>query len=234
MAKPVDVLAIGAHMGDEIAWGMSLAAHRRQGLTIGMLHLTPGEKGHKTMSPEDYAAQKLVEAAECASILGAELWTLDYRDGELPTDDPIKLKVARVLREAKPKPVITHWKGSMHKDHTAAHELLPDARFYAGIAGFELDRDPHWVPKVLFGENWEDLKGYTPEVFLELEPEDLEVYERAMRCYALFRGEVSPFPYLDYYKALCHTRGAEVMCGLAASFAQPPEQHRQKVSSLLQ
>ena len=28
---PVDILTVGAHMGDEIAWAMALAAHRRQG-----------------------------------------------------------------------------------------------------------------------------------------------------------------------------------------------------------
>lgn len=229
----VDVLAIGAHMGDEVAWGMALAAHRRQGLKIGMLHLTPGEKGHKTMRPEDYAAQKRREADECALVLGAEIWSLPYRDGELPADDETKHAVAAILREAKPRLVITHWHGSMHKDHTATHELLPDARFYAGLPAFSPEGGAHWVPKVLYGENWEDLRGYVPEVFLKLEAEDLELWERAMRCYALFRGEVSPFPYVEYYKALCRSRGCEVMAEYACTFSQPPEQHRRKVDSLL-
>lgn len=229
----VDVLAIGAHMGDEIAWGMTLAAHKRQGFGIGMLHLTPGEKGHKTMSPEDYAAQKHLEAAECAAVLGAEMWALDYKDGELPTNDEVKMKVARVIREAKPKLIITHWNSGMHKDHQATHDLLSDARFYAGIAGFEMGIEAHWTPRVFFGENWEDLKGYVPDVFVKLLPEDMAIYDRAMRCYALFRGEVAAFRYLDYYHALCRARGCEVMSELAATFAVPPEQHRRAVSSLL-
>ena len=122
----------------------------------------------------------------------------------------------------------------MHKDHAAAHELLPDARFYAGIAGFELGGEAHWVPKAYFAENWEDLRdGWNPEIFVELQPEDMDIYDRAMRCYALFRGEVSPFPYLDYYHAQCRARGAEVMSGLAAALAVPPEQHRRKVTTLI-
>jgi LmbE family N-acetylglucosaminyl deacetylase len=229
----VDVLAIGAHMGDEVAWGMTLAAHRRQGMRVGMFHLTPGEKGHPTMAPDAYAAQKREEAQACADVLGAEIWTLDYKDGELPINDEVKLQVARVIREARPKTIITHWRGSMHKDHTAVHELLPDARFYAGIAGFDLGAEAHWTPKAYFAENWEDLKGFVPEIFVEILPEDMEVWERAMRCYALFRGGVSKFPYLDYYHAQCRARGAEVMCGLAASFAVPPEQHRRKTASLV-
>ena len=229
----VDILAIGAHMGDEIAWGQALAAHKRLGFTIGMLHLTPGEKGHKTLSPEEYAAQKHIEAAECAEVLGAEMWALDYKDGELKTDDETKMAVARVIREAAPRLIITHWRSGMHKDHLAAHEMLSDARFYAGIAGFDLGAKAHWAGQVYYGENWEDLKDYVPEVFVKLLPEDLEVYEKAMQRYALFRGEVASFPYLDYYKALAKTRGCEAMCGLACTFAVPPDQRRKVLPSLL-
>src|SRR5512133_3059430 len=107
----IDILSIGAHMGDEVAWGMALAAQKRLGLSIGLLHLTPGEKGHKTMSPADYARQKTEEAAACANVLGAHLWALDYGDGELPVSDEVKWKIAEVIREAKPKAIVTHWKG---------------------------------------------------------------------------------------------------------------------------
>jgi N-acetylglucosamine malate deacetylase 1 len=229
----VDILAIGAHMGDEVAWGMALAAQKRQGLSIGMLHLTPGEKGHKTMSAEDYAAQKRTESIECADMLGAQIWTLDYGDGELPVNDDSKWQIADIIREAKPKAIVTHWKGSMHKDHTAAHENLADSIFYAALPAFKRELPHHWVSKVYYGENWEDLRGYVPEVFLEVLPEDMELYERAMRCYALFRGEVSPFPYLEYYKSLCRARGCEVGFQFAATFAVPPESHRRRATSLV-
>src|SRR5207247_8427975 len=123
----VDLLTIDAHMGDEVAWGMALAAHRRQGLKVGMLHLTPGEKGHKSLAPDEYAAQKRSEAEACAAALGAEWWTLDYRDGELPVNDEVKFAICDVIREARPMVILTHWRGSIHKDHTAAADNLPDA-----------------------------------------------------------------------------------------------------------
>ncbi len=230
----VDVLAIGAHMGDEVAWGMALAAMRRQGASIGLLHLTPGERGHRTMAPDEYARQKRREAEECARELGAEMWALDYRYGELPVNDEVKHAVARVLREARPKLVITHWGGSIHKDHSAAHELLPDARFYAGLPAFSGDHPPHWVGRVLYGENWEDNRGFQPEVFLEITEEDMLVWERAMGSYALFRGEVSPFRYIDYYKVLARARGLEAMREYACAFVVPPDQRRRIVRSLLE
>lgn len=229
----VDILAIGAHMGDEVAWGYALAAQVRLGLSVGLLHLTPGEKGHPTMTPEDYAAQKRREAQACVEALGAQMWALDYRDGELKEDDEVKWAVADVIREAKPRLVITHWVGSMHKDHAACHRLLPDARFYAGLPAFERDRPHHWVPQVLYGENWEDLRGYEPEVYVEVLEEDLARYEAAMREYALFRGEVAKFPYLDYYRALARTRGCEVGYPNAATFAVPADARRRRVQNLL-
>jgi N-acetylglucosamine malate deacetylase 1 len=229
----VDILTIGAHMADEVAWGMALAAHRRQGLSIGMLHLTPGEKGHKTMSPEDYAAQKRQEAAACAEVLGAKMWALDYRDGELPVNEEVKFRICDIVREAKPRLVITHWPGSMHKDHTAAAENLPDALFYAALPAFKRPLPHHGGVRRLFGENWEDLRGYEPEVYLQILPEDLAVWEKAMQCYALFRGGVSAFRYMDYYRALARSRGCEGGWELAVTFAVPPDARRRRVQNLL-
>lgn len=229
----IDILAIGAHMGDEIAWGYALAAQVRQGLKVGLLHLTPGEKGHATLSPDEYAAQKRKEAKACADALGVEIWTLDFRDGELIADEELKWAVSDVLRESRPRLVITHWKGSMHKDHTICHEIIPDARFYAGLPAFKRELPHHWVSQVLYGENWEDLRGFEPEIYAEVLEEDLKRYETAMREYALFRGEVAKFPYLDYYKALARTRGCEVGCDFAATFAVPPESRRKKLTRLL-
>lgn len=229
----MDILTVGAHMADEVAWGMALAAHVRQGMTAGMLHLTPGEKGHRTLSPEEYAAQKREEARRCAEVLGAAYWELPYGDGELPANDDVKFAICDVIREAQPKVVLTHWRGSMHKDHTTAADCFPDALFYAALPAFQRDRPPHRGARLLFGENWEDLRGYEPEIYLQILPEDLEVWERAMRSYELFRGGVSPFPYLDYYRSLARTRGCEGGFEYAATFAAPPESRRRCVQSLL-
>lgn len=228
-----DILAIGAHMGDEIAWGIALAAHRRQGHSIGLLHLTPGEKGHKTLTPVEYERQKREEAPRCAELLGAEMWALDYRDGELPTTDEVKLQVCDIIREAKPKLILTHWTGSMHKDHAATAEIMPDAIFYAGLPAFKRDLPHHWCGRYLHGENWEDQRGYVPETFLEVTQEDIDVYEKAMLSYGLFRGEVSTFPYLEYYKSLARTRGCEVGLPFAVTFAVPADQRRKRVTALL-
>ena len=233
MSKTVDILAIGAHMGDEIAWGLALAAQVRQGASVGMLHLTPGEKGHKGLSPEDYARQKCEEAPECALLLCAQMWALDYKDGELPVSDEVKYQICDVIRAARPKLIITHWPGSMHKDHTAAAENLPDAIFYAALPAFKRELPNHGCYRYLHGENWEDQRGYVPELFLEVTAEDIERYEMAMRAYELFRGGISTFPYLEYYKSLARTRGCEIGAGYATTFAVPEHQRRKRITTLI-
>lgn len=232
--KTVDVLAIGAHMGDEVAWGMTLASQVRQGLKVGLLYLTPGEKGHRTLSADAYEILKREESAACAEILGAETWSLPYRDGELPVSHEVKWAIADVIREARPRLVITHWHGSIHKDHTNSHLNLPDARFFAGVPAFVRSRPAHWVGQVLYAENWEDLRDFVPEVYVRVTAEDVDVWERAMRCYALFRGEVSDFPYLDYYRALARTRGCEAGCEFACAFAVPPEARKKVLDRLVE
>ena len=229
----VDLITIGAHMADEVAWGMALAAHKRQGATIGIVHLTPGEKGHPSMDPGEYAAQKLHEAEACAEVLGAEMWALDYSDGELPCNDEVKYRLASILREAAPSALITHWHKSMHKDHANTSLLFPDTNFYSALKSFDLGSSHHWVKSVFCGENWEDLEGFVPEIWLEITQEDLDLWEKAMSCYALFRGEWSTFPYLDYYKALARTRGCEIGAEYAVTLCHPPGQRKQMRTSLL-
>ena len=125
----------------------------------------------------------------------------------------------------------------MHKDHTAAHDNCPDAVFYAAIAGFErtalsgegLSR-PHWARSLYHGENWEDHYDFTPERYVEVSEEDVALWERAMRCYALFRAEWKTFPYIEYYKNLARVRGMEVGTALACAFAVPATARRRRVA----
>src|SRR5258708_2527069 len=63
----LDLLAIGSHPDDvELACGATLALTARQGLRVGILHLTRGERGTQGTSQ-----QRLAEAASFYSGLAA-------------------------------------------------------------------------------------------------------------------------------------------------------------------
>ena len=38
-----------------------------------------------------------------------------------------------MIRACRPELILTHWKGSMHKDHANTYAVMPDAIFYAAL-----------------------------------------------------------------------------------------------------
>jgi LmbE family N-acetylglucosaminyl deacetylase len=216
------ILAIGAHAGDQdLAAGAVLTKYAMEGHKVTMLHLTPGEKGHPKLSAEEYAKQKIEEAYRFADTIGADVRFLDYKDAELPVNETVKYEVADIIRELKPDIVITHWSGSMHKDHENAHYIVKDARLYAALEAIKRDLPNHRIKRMYFSENWEDMYGFNPEVFIEIPEEAFEKWIQGLNCYAFARGETG-FPYIEYYKALTVVRGLVNGFKRAQAFAVGP------------
>jgi LmbE family N-acetylglucosaminyl deacetylase len=204
------ILAVGAHCGDmEVSAGMIVAKMARLGRRTAFLHLTPGEKGHPTLDPDAYADVKRREAVAAAERFGGEAMFLPYRDGELPDTDEVKFAIADVIRAVKPKIILAHWPGSIHKDHSAAGRVMPDAQFYAAISGFRRELPAHGGVSMYYTENWEDPHDFRGEIAVEVEEQDIEVWEAACREYGLLRGDWPTFAYLDYYRSLARVRGLE-------------------------
>jgi bacillithiol biosynthesis deacetylase BshB1 len=128
---PLDILAIAAHRDDvEQTCGGTMLKAAQRGQRTGILDLTQGEMGTRG-SAEDRAR----EAADAAKILGA-VWrgALDIPDGRVENTWENRLKVARVLRETRPRVVILpYWKGR-HPDHYTCSILGYEACFLAGLS----------------------------------------------------------------------------------------------------
>jgi bacillithiol biosynthesis deacetylase BshB1 len=129
-APALDILAIAAHRDDvEQTCGGTLLKMAQRGRRSGILDLTRGEMGTRGSAQE-----REREAAEAARILQAS-WrgALDIPDGRVENTWENKLKVARVLREQRPRVVILpYWKGR-HPDHYTASTLGYEACFLAGL-----------------------------------------------------------------------------------------------------
>jgi N-acetylglucosamine malate deacetylase 1 len=138
-----------------------------------------------------------------------------------------------VIRACKPSIILTHWMKSIHKDHTNTALNVPDAMFYAAIAGFPRKDPPHGCWTMYYAENWEDREGFVPELYLEVTKDDLKLWDEMVTKYALFRGEVVKWPYVDYYKSLARVRGCEKGYEYATAFMLPPAAHIRKVQSFL-
>ncbi|HLO08280.1 MAG TPA: bacillithiol biosynthesis deacetylase BshB1 [Terriglobales bacterium] len=156
MTPALDILALAAHRDDvEQTCGGTLLKMAQRGYRTGILDLTQGEMGTRG-SAEDRAR----EAAEAAKILCTS-WRqgLDIPDGRVENTWENRLKVARVLREQRPRVVILpYWKGR-HPDHYTASVLGYEACFLAGLAKLDVDATkPHRPFKIIYATLYYDVR----------------------------------------------------------------------------
>lgn len=240
MAQPLPdggIMVIGAHAGD--AENMAAAVvlkHTRAGFPATIVHLTLGEAGHPRMAPAEYAEQRKREVAESARLMGAEAVWLPYADGLLPVNDEVKFQVCDLIRMKRPAVILTHWKGSIHKDHVAAYHIAQDAVFYAALPAIRRstadgsDLPAHWA-RLYYPENWEDMEGFRADLYVDVSAV-WEDYLNVLRSHEFIRGGISTFRYLDYYSALGITRGCLAGKPRAAALMVPDGTWTQRVDYL--
>ena len=136
----VDVLVVGPHPDDaELGAGGTLALLAQRGLRMGILDLTRGELGTRG-TPE----LRAVEAAAAAAVLNvAERVQLGLPDGGVANTPQQRDAVASALRTLRPRLLIVPQAPDRHPDHTAAHALLMDAHFQAGLSKWDDGQEPH-------------------------------------------------------------------------------------------
>jgi len=215
-----NILAVvGAHIGDcEVMAGGIAVKAIEEGWKVHFIHMTGGEKGHPNLPPEEYLKQKKKEAEEYADHFGLKVHFMPYEDGELEENVEVKTKLAELFRTIGPLVVLTHWKGSFHKDHIATHNIVLDATFYAGNRWSPVRGKPCWS-KVFFSENWEDQEGFQPEIYVDISLV-IDKWVEALRKCAFARGETG-FNYIDYYVSLARIRGLEMGVKYAQAVMRP-------------
>jgi N-acetylglucosamine malate deacetylase 1 len=132
--ETLDVLAVVAHPDDaELLCGGTLLRCADAGERTGILDLTRGETGSRG-TPETRAA----EAEEASAILGlAVRRNAGLPDSSLQNTPDSRRVVAGLIRELRPRIVVTHWHESRHPDHRAAAGLTYDAAYLAGLRNFD-------------------------------------------------------------------------------------------------
>lgn len=176
MSEQLDIMAIAAHPDDvELAAGGTLILSVMQGLRVGIVDLTRGELGTRG-TPELRAR----EASEAASILGLSVReNLGLPDGNITSDGLSAL--IRVLRKWHPRIVMTHPAVCRHPDHEAAHHLVRNACYYAGLEKLDQGVDaPPWRPQHLL--HFAEVRHFEPDFVVDV----TSTWKRrteALRCY---------------------------------------------------
>jgi N-acetylglucosamine malate deacetylase 1 len=139
----VDVLAIFAHPDDvELNCGGTLLKLKSQGYTTGILDVTKGEMG--TRGTVEKRSQ---EALDAAAILKVDVRkNLALPDGHVWLDEDSRTGLVRVLRELKPKLLITHQDGDPHPDHNHIVQLVREASRHASLRKYDAETGGERIP----------------------------------------------------------------------------------------
>jgi bacillithiol biosynthesis deacetylase BshB1 len=170
----LDILAIAAHRDDvEQTCGGTLLKMAEKGHATGILDLTRGEMGTRGT-----AAEREAEANEAARILKAS-WrqALDIPDARVENTWENRLKVARVVRETRPRVVVLpYWLGR-HPDHYTASTLGYEACFLAGLAKLPLEGKPHRPFKIVYASLYHDVRpSFVVDISAQFEARLQSVY----------------------------------------------------------
>ena len=151
-----DALVIAAHADDaESQMGGTLALLANAGQRILLVDLSAGE-------PTEFAEPgvRARQAAEAARILGVDRLTLPGQDRLLMDTLDVRLQVARLIREHRPRWVYGTGDACVHPDHAAATAITRAAVFLArlgqwervpGPAGERLaDQEPWAIDRLFF------------------------------------------------------------------------------------
>lgn len=224
---PLDIdhplLVVGAHAFDAEVMAGALAAEwvRRGGRSV-LVHLSLGERGHHSKTAAEYAEQKRAEAKEAARILGAEVQVLGQPDTQADRGaEATAESLAAIVRSVRPGTVVTHWRGSWHPDHVAAHDATIRGLLLAGLKAAGDASAAHAPRSLLFAENWEDSEGHRPDVYVDVSS-SLDTWLAALGAYEIGQIPAPGFPYRDYYSSLARLRGCILGVQHAQAFQSAP------------
>lgn len=162
--RRADVLAIAAHRDDvEQTCGGTLLRMAARGLRTAILDLTRGEAGSRGTA-EDRGR----EAAEAAKLLGVS-WrdALDLPDGAIENTLENRTKIARVIRELRPRVVILPYWQARHPDHAIVATLGYEACFLSGLAKVRTGGAPYRPFKIVYATLYADVR---PSFIVDITP----------------------------------------------------------------
>jgi len=178
----VDVLAIGAHPDDvDLGVGGTLLLLAAQGFSTAILDLSQGEAASRG-TPEE----RVREADRSARVLQVrERYNAELPDGDIENSPDQRLRVIPFIRALRPAVILSHHGTDRHPDHGAAHALVRDANFFAGVASIETDEDPYRAPNIFHFHPYQDDED-PPAMVVDVS----DHFERKLRALKSFKSQL--------------------------------------------
>lgn len=184
MSDALDVLAIFAHPDDtELIVGGTIIRCVDRGERVGILDLTRGEKGTRGS-----AEIREEEAQEAAEILGVAVRrNAGFTDAGLINTPETRSRLAGLIRDMRPRVVVTHWLEGRHPDHHVAARLVKDACYLSGLKNFDAPGEAFRPMKVVHATAYRE-DAPRPSFVVDI-TEQLDRKVEAIACYSSqFKG----------------------------------------------
>jgi bacillithiol biosynthesis deacetylase BshB1 len=200
-----DVVVFGPHPDDaEMSMAGTMIRLVRAGYRVLNVSLTRGEKG--TYGDPETRRREFQRANE---IMGTEGRLLDFPDTGVVNDRHGRLKIARVVRETRPRVVFapyhtnpyTHLDGSANVDHYATGAVVRDGLKLARFRNLLPELPPHTVDRIFYYMVPKDVHPTFVVDVTDLREEirrAIQAYETQM---AIRRGEQSILQLLETIRA---------------------------------
>lgn len=199
------VVSIGAHPLDaELMGGPFLMRYAARGAHGTFVHITKGRLTDPAATMEEkaaYEAKLTKEMDDVAAGMGCDQVSLGYTSATLPAPAALAAEIEAYLEHECVDCVITHARGTLHPRHYSTYEAVTAAVRSLRRKGSSI--------QLYYGENCEDLPGFTPTLYLSQTKEELDAWFTALSHYEIFRGKVNNVPYREYYHAMALVRSME-------------------------
>ncbi|HXG11605.1 MAG TPA: PIG-L family deacetylase [Gemmataceae bacterium] len=138
------VLSVLAHPDDAefFCAGALIRLAREHSWQVHIASLTPGDCGSAELGPEEISRVRRAEGAKAAAVIGATYHCLEERDLLITYNERALERVTRLLRQVRPRIVLTHSPADYMLDHEMTSVLARAAAFAAPIPNFLRDRLP--------------------------------------------------------------------------------------------
>jgi N-acetylglucosamine malate deacetylase 1 len=179
----LDILSIAAHPDDsELTCGGTIIKMVEAGYKVGVLDLTAGEAG--TRGDASLRQKESVRAAKALGITVRE--NLGLPDAGIQNVREYKLRIARKLRELRPRTVILpYWEGR-HPDHYITSRIGYEACFLAGLAKQPLEGKPHRPHKIIYASLY--VPALRPTFIVDITAQ----FEKKLKAILAFASQFSP------------------------------------------
>ena len=170
------IVVIQAHPDDaEIFCSGTMALLAQQGHNIVVVTMTSGNMGGIGMDPETTGETRKREAANAASLIGADYACLEQPDGYVFDSPDIRIKTNQVIREHRADIVLTHLPDDYHPDHRATSSIVESATLLTTLPNVPCEAAPLSATPVLYHTTPFNLtnhlgNAYVPHFYIDVTP----------------------------------------------------------------